>query len=734
MAIVAGAAFLLTAVFYYRAFGMLRPWQWPILLALRIVAILLVVLLLFRPVWSYYRSREERKSLVLLLDTSSSMSIADDATGVTRFNQARERIETWWEPLSRDFDLHLIEFSQRVRSLESPAEMAALTPDGKATSLSTVLDRAAAEFSADAVEAVVMFSDGIHNAAGSPVDAAGKTGLVVHTMGVGASLRSDASHRDVQLTGIDCPDRLLLNNLAKVTASVEAIGMAGRVVNVILTEDEQPIGEIELTLDDLEGSQTAEFEFRPTAKGRHTYTVSVPAVAQERIDQNNQRSAVALVVEPGIRVLYVEGTIRAEYGALVQRFLAKDPDLEFCALVQTRPNFFIKRTNIPELELDAIPSEAEAIEQFDVFIFGDLDASYIRPRQQDLFVERIRNGAGLVMLGGYHSLGPGGWANTPIGDVLPLRLGSREIGQITEPFLPVLTPEGVRSPIFANIGSFFPTLQGEAKTTGLPPLEGCTRVEGARPGATVLATYPAAAEPMPVLATRPVDRGRTAVFCGDTTRAWQQGPRALDQQSPFLQFWGQMVRWAAGREVAVEAAASIVGATDKASYQPEEPIVISAVVRDSEGEGARDAKVVAKITGPAGRPDQAVLSAVPGPAGHYSGTFQPETSGTFEMVIEARLGETTLSTDRLVVDVGRPNMEFERLDLDEEMLGRIAAAAGGRYLHISTADYLIEHLDRSLHERRDFVRRRLYWPPLFWTLFVGIVTAEWVLRRRFQLR
>jgi len=418
----------------------------------------------------------------------------------------------------------------------------------------------------------------------------------------------------------------------------------------------------------------------------------------------------------------------------VQRFLAKDPDLEFCALVQTRPNFFIKRTNIPELELDAIPSEAETIEQFDVFIFGDLDASFIRPPQQELFVERIRNGAGLVMLGGYHSLGPGGWAATPIGDALPLRLGSREIGQITEPFLPVLTPEGVRSPIFANIGSFFPTSRGEAKTAGLPPLEGCTRVEGARPGATVLAVYPEAAEPMPVLATRPVDRGRTAVFCGDTTRAWQQGPRALDQQSPFLQFWGQMVRWAAGREVAVEAAASIVGATDKASYQPEEPIVISAVVRDGKGEGARDAKVVAKITGPAGRPDQATLSAVPGPAGHYSGTFQPETSGTFEMTIEARLGETTLSTERLVVDVGRPNMEFERLDLDEEMLGRVAAAGGGRYLHISTADYLIEHLDRSLHERRDFVRRRLYWPPLFWTLFVGIVTAEWVLRRRFQLR
>ena len=41
------------------------------------------------------------------------------------------------------------------------------------------------------------------------------------------------------------------------------------------------------------------------------------------------------MVDNRIRVLYIEGTLRAEYGAIVQRFLSKDPDLEFCALVQS---------------------------------------------------------------------------------------------------------------------------------------------------------------------------------------------------------------------------------------------------------------------------------------------------------------------------------------------------------------------------------------------------------------
>ena len=94
--------------------------------------------------------------------------------------------------------------------------------------------------------------------------------------------------------------------------------------------------------------------------------------------------------------------------------------------------------------------------------------------------------AGLVMLGGYNSLGPGGYAGTELGELLPVRLGGRDIGQMTDPFLPVLSPEGARHPIFANIAGFFPTGRAQAKESGLPPLDGCTRVEGPKPTATAI--------------------------------------------------------------------------------------------------------------------------------------------------------------------------------------------------------------------------------------------------------
>lgn len=732
-AVLAGAI-LVTAAFYYRAFGMLRPGQWQLLLVLRSVAIALVVLLLFRPAFTYHKDLKEKPGIVFLVDRSKSMSISDDVSGATRFQLARQQVEKWWTRLKDDFELVLVEFSERASSLEGIERLASSTPDGAATSISRALVVAHDKVPHRANGAAILLSDGLHNSARSPLELASKMGMPVHTVGVGASLRSNVSYRDLQLTGIDCPERLMLNNKARITASVEGIGLGGHVTKVILEDEGQQIAEAELTLDDVEGSQKVDFDFVPTVKGRHTYAVRLPAAGGEKIVENNKRSAVAMVVEPGIRVLYIEGTLRGEYGALVDRFLSKDPDLQFCALIQTRKNFFLQRTNIPDFKLAGIPKDAETLARFDVFIFGDLDSSYIKPEEQELIVKRVEEGGGFVMLGGYHSLGPGGYDGTPIGNILPVALGPRDVGQVDEGFLPVLTPEAAVHPIFANIGAFFPTRNAGPKEAGLPALDGCTRVLAAKPAALVLATHPVAGTAMPVFAVQTVGKGRTAIFTGDTTRKWQQGPRALDQESPFLRFWGQTVRWLAGRSKQLEHEASVTATADKGYYEPEEPVKIEAVVRDQQGEGTNDARVVADIAGPGGRPEKLTLANQPGSPGHYAGSFEPKEPGQYEVVVRATVGDASLEAEKIRVEVGRPNLEFEKLDLDEKLLQRVAADSGGRYVHISTADHLVDQLDKTQRRKRQDIERDLYWPPGFWMLFVGVLTIEWVLRKRWQLR
>lgn len=792
----------ITTFFYWRTFSTLTRQRFFKLLLLRYLSIATVVFLLFRPMLQYTKEQIQRKSIAFAVDTSASMGISDGAGNVPgteeqeggavartqiRVDQVKDKIKVWSEKLQNDFLLHLYEFSDKAINLDEVALAPTLAAKGTSTSLSiglvgtlNIMD-GTKKVPTKEIEALFLFSDGQHNTARNPATDASRLGIPVYSIGVGTGLKSSSSFKDVQVVDIRLPERLTLNNRGRITAGVDAVGLEGRTVKVILEEDtsmateptrnkknNEPInnneprsavpdseatknrrklGEKELILDAIEGPQDVVFEFKPEKVGRTLYIARVEPLSDEAIKENNERQTAALVVEPGMRVFYLEGTLRPEYGAIVERFLSKDPDLEFCAMVQTRPNVFQRRTNIEDFDLKGLPTDQDTIDSFDVFIIGDIDSSYFKPEVQEMIVKRINSGAGLVMLGGYHTLGPGGYGGTPIGKILPIVLGprpeSREEGQYSEAFMPKLTPDGVHSNIFANIADFFPSTLGSAQKEGLPMLTGCTRVLAPNPAATTLATCPNVMVPgpgggqveMPVLAVQPVGEGRSAVFTGDTTRRWQQGPRAMNQDTPFMQFWGQLIRYLAGREGAIVREAGVSATVDKAYYEPEESITVSATVKNADGEGTEKASVEAIIIRTDGKEDKIKLEAVAGTPGRYQGTYEPKTIGQQEVKVSAKVdGLTLMAPEKMIVDVGRPNMEFDRLDLNEDLLTKIADASGGRYSHITTADFLVDQLNRDLMKRKVIEQVPLAPPFAFWVIFVVLLTIEWALRRRYHLR
>ncbi|MDR1963991.1 MAG: hypothetical protein LBQ50_09455 [Planctomycetaceae bacterium] len=798
----------ITAFFYWRTFTTLTHRRFATLLLLRFISVAAVIFLLFRPMLQYSKEQIQRKSIAFAVDTSASMGISDGAGNAAgqnedgalrvqiRVDQVKEKIKTWSAKLEKDFLLHLLEFSDHVTNLQEVALAPTLKAEGTSTSLSAGINGAKSimdgtkKVPVKEIEALFLFSDGQNNTARNPITDAKNLGVPIYSIGVGTGLKSSSSFKDVQTSDIRVPERLTFNNKARITAGIDAVGLEGRTVKVILEEDttfatepvrgknknqetnqttETPdnsvaptaagtlpadaaasksrrrkIGEQELMLDAIEGVQDVVFEFKPEKVGRTLYIVRVEPLADEAIQENNERQTAALVVEPGMRVFYLEGTLRPEYGAISQRYLAKDPDIEFCAMVQIKPNVFEQQTNIEGFKLKGLPTDQETIDSFDVFIIGDIDSSYFKPEIQEIIVTRIRNGAGLIMLGGYHSLGPGGYGGTPIGKILPVIVGNRDIGQFSEEFMPKLTPDGVSSNIFANISDFFPSTLGAATKEGLPMLAGCTRIQTSNPAATVLATCPAVRvsvpgggeTEMPVMASQPVDQGRTVVFTGDTTRRWQQGPRAMNQDTPFMQFWGQLIRYAAGREGAVVREAGVSASIDKAYYEPEETVTISATVKNADGEGTEKASVSGTVIRSDGKQDEVKLEIVQGTPGKYIGTYELKTIGQQEMKVTAKVDGLVLNaSEKMIFDVGRPNMEFDRLDLNEELMTKIADASGnGRYSHITTADFLIDQLNRDVTKRKVIEQIPLAPPLLFWAIFVTLLTIEWVLRRRYHLR
>ena len=173
-----------------------------------------------------------------------------------------------------------------------------------------------------------------------------------------------------------------------------------------------------------------------------------------------------------------------------------------------------------------------------------------------------------------------------------------------------------------------------------------------------------------------------------------------------------MVRWLAGQSTEGVGKVSITATTDKFYYEPGEKIAIAAVVRNQEGQGAANAKVVAKVRDPNGRPDQSPLAAGLGRATTAT-TYEPRAAGTHRIVVEAQVGEVTVASEKMPVEVGRPNLEFEKLDLNDELLQEIAVKGRGRYVHISAADRLIDQLDRSQRKKREYSEKKLYFPRRF---------------------
>jgi hypothetical protein len=155
---------------------------------------------------------------------------------------------------------------------------------------------------------------------------------------------------------------------------------------------------------------------------------------------------------------------------------------------------------------------------------------------------------------------------------------------------------------------------------------------------------------------------------------------------------------------------------------------------DASGQLTGEALIEATVVAPDGKTVQTLtVSAQNDQAGSYQARWQPQVSGQYKVAVKGRLGDRDLGQMELTFAVGKPNQEFDRLDLNEALLRRIAEKTGGRYVTLADAQQLIRELRSSERSRRKLTELSLFNLPLFFLLFVGLVTTEWILRKRQEL-
>ena len=292
----------------------------------------------------------------------------------------------------------------------------------------------------------------------NPLEAADKAGVRIHAIGVGTSLRSNASYRDIQVSGLDCPDRMTLGNLRPHNRSrSKTSDCPAASCKAILNEDgisKSPTQELTLEPSRRSRNPSSSSFDRQCQRKTYLYGRNSADCRKKRSRRTTSRSAVSLVGRSGhqsalSRRNAAGGIRRIGRSILGQRSRPRN-SMPSCRRSRTCSS---NRTNMHDIKFDRHSARTRKLStKFDVFLSRrSSTASYLRAEHaRDASSNAVRDGAGLVMLGGYHSLGPGGYANTPIGQTsCPCVPGNRDIGQVTDPFLPTLDlPMASRHPIF----------------------------------------------------------------------------------------------------------------------------------------------------------------------------------------------------------------------------------------------------------------------------------------------
>ncbi|MBV8779912.1 MAG: hypothetical protein JO353_00810 [Phycisphaerae bacterium] len=759
---------ILSIVFYRALLDRLGQRRTGTLLAMRIAAIALLVPMLFEPVVRFVSTETPQRPVMLLVDDSGSMSVPDVQNGPTRLQSIWQALRPQLPRLSAHFIPRIFAFAADTKELDRADTLATLPADGKSTDLVSAVKTALTKTDRDDA-ILVLISDGIDNTSPDVVGSIAAMRRPVNTITVGSDQAESALLANVAVDDLSASDDFVVGHETTIKATIRSTALADRVVDVKLAEvnaDGQPIDNIttqKLVLQPLPQGQIVSLKFKPAKVGVHRLAVWIDPIAGERTTADNRQELQGLALDPRIKVLYIEGRARPEYGSL-SRSLNRDPNIELATLLRVQDQRFAAGGSVDGEAFKQMPTSLAEWKKFDVILLGDLDASFLTKAQQSQIEQTVKDGGALLMIGGQNTLGPGGYADTAIERALPVKVGPITSPQEKSEFVPRLTADGAAHPSMEGLSDWF-GVENAPGTKPLPPLLGNVVVANAKPSAEVLAIH--ADRPGPdqkpqiVLAVEHYGKGRSAVFTVDTTYRWYLPLRGMGQDSPYNRLWGQLIRWLAGEDVRNrERGAGVEALLNKSTFQLGETVQVRAMVRDEKGDATRYAQVT--VTLKSSKDDKPREQPMP-PVESHTGMYSTEIggqgnglgNGDWTAEIVANKDGKLLGRQTVKFSILPPADEMLKIAANPKLMASIASATGGYSYPLSGLNDLVDALirsdptagaqqersvplDNSVRVVMAAVGHPVNWPrrfdfPMQGAIIIGLLIAEWILRRRWQL-
>ncbi len=678
----------------------------------------------------------EAEAVAAVSSGSGGASRKARVTGLLRRveNGAMHRIESRARVLRYEFDA-------RARSVTAGRLVGTGPPEisspSMTTSLSCVLRQAGRDAAGGGLQAVVILSDGAHNAPGDPLADAGQLlGVPVFIVPIG----NTEIPRDVILHHVDAPRTVLQKDKVVVEATLDVHGCPEEVVTVELLEDEKVVDARDVQVRGEAFATRITFDRESGPAGTRKYEVRALPLDKEHTNVNNRGQTETQVVEETIRILLADEFPRWEYRFLRNLF-DRDKRVEFDRLLIEPRN---PRTNTPAEGL-GFPGDADTWSKYRAVILGDIDRVYLPDAQLRMIEEFVaRRGGTLIVLAGPSAM-PHAYAGTVLEKMLPVVPGG-PVPAMRNGYALQLTPEGR----LVEEMRLTETMAGDERVwreaTDRMPVQWLSPWSKARATATTwMRAVPRGALQQgasPSQVQSPSDEraflcwqnygtGRVVHIAAPVTYAL----RFREGDAHHHRFWGQLLRWAVSRDRS-GGSKTLRIATDARRYARGEDVVARLTLRYLNGLPVKNASVPVEAT--QGPTLVATAEAIEDPQrpGVYTATFRDLPTGPVTLraggaQVDALLQQEGWTEPILTVVTVEPpgEMELRNVRCNLPLLTEIAAATRGSVLPPTALETVLEQLDLeprtyTLHKRRPIWNRWIYL-----ALFAGLVTVEWTTRK-----
>lgn len=724
---VAALVALAMLVTYRRVHGGMPLRDRIVLTTLRVALVALLAFCLFRPSLVLKAAVPQQNFLGILLDDSRSMTIADrDGQPRTKFvvDQFGQPTSPLLEALSKKFVLRFFRFSNAVDRMKEPKD---LQYAGSATRLGPALERARDELAGLPLAGLVMVTDGADTsdaALDESLASLKARSVPVFPVGVGR----ESFDRDIQITRVETPRSTLKGTTLAVDVVISHTGFAGAKVPLNVEDEGRLVSSQEVTLPSSGDSTTVRVTFTANDAGPRLFRFQVPAQTDEQVTQNNTRDALVEVFDRREKILYMEGEPRFE-AKFIRRAVEDDPNLQVVILQRTAEDKYLRLdVGSPDELVGGFPKTREELFSYRAVILGSVEAASFSPDQLRMLADFVsKRGGGLLMLGGRRAFAEGGWAGTPVAEVLPVDMEAPVRGAAS--YFSQLTVKPTRA------GSSFPVTQlppadpktakaGSSRWDDLPQLSAVNAIRAVKPGATVLLTgTDDARQEQIVLAYQRYGRGKALALPVQDSWIWKMDATIAVEDTTHATFWRRLIRWL------VDGVPDPVAITTSERVEPGEPMKLTAEIVDPAFVEVNDARVTAQVTTPSGKVVDVPLEWSVTRDGDYRGQFVPDEPGLYQIRANATRTQGDLGTSLVHARASAGDAEYFDAAMRASLLQRVAEETGGRYFTADTASALPEAINYSGRGVTVVEERDLWDMPILLLGMLALLGGEWGYRR-----